>query len=227
LEDSLIKAVLWDLDGTLFDRDSSVRRLVAAQYTHFAPSLQAVSQAQWIERFMALDARGYVPKPEVYRSLLDELGITGVTSAALFAHWQAHYHDRCLLYPGAAEVLETLARDGLALGIVTNGGFPWQLRTVQALGIQHLFSTILISEAEGIRKPDAAMFERAVHRLSVAPDETIFIGDHPVVDIAGARNAGLKAIWKRDAFWQAPAACDGVVDDLRQLPRLLEKLCVA
>lgn len=152
------------------------------------------------------------------------LGITDATADVLFAYFEAHYHDRCLLFPEVIEVLDELVSQRLALGIITNGGFPWQLRTVQACGIEPYFAAILVSGAEGIRKPEPAIIRRAVQQLGVTPGEAVFVGDHPSVDIAGARSAGLKAIWKRDPYWDAPSAADGVVDDLSRLPQLIREI---
>lgn len=220
----MLKAVLFDLDGTLFDRDSSVRRLVASQYDAFAQELRPVARQTFVERFVTLDRRGYVPKQQVYRDLVRQLGITGVTATTLFSFWQAHFHDRCALFPAAAATLDQLAKAGLSLGLITNGGFPWQLHTVQALGIEHHFGTILVSEAEGLRKPDRTIFALATQRLGVAPDQAVYVGDHPAVDIAGARNAGLRTVWKRDTFWDEPAEADAVVDDLGCLPDILRQM---
>jgi putative hydrolase of the HAD superfamily len=96
------------------------------------------------------------------------------------------------------------------------------MRTIEALGIAPYFTAILASEREGLKKPDARLFHMAAQRLGVAPPEAVFVGDHPLVDIAGARGAGLKAIWKRDPFWEPPLSADGVIDHLSELePQLM------
>jgi putative hydrolase of the HAD superfamily len=56
-----------------------------------------------------------------------------------------------------------------------------------------LFDVIVISAEEGVRKPDARIFERTLARLGVAPDEAVFVDDFPV-NVAGARAAGLHAL---------------------------------
>jgi hypothetical protein len=61
------------------------------------------------------------------------------------------------------------------------------------------------------------LFHRAAQRLGVAPPEAVFVGDHSVADIAGARGTGLKTIWKRDQFWEPPLSADGVIDHLSEL----------
>lgn len=220
----MIEAVLFDLDGTLFDRDTSVRRLVEIQHDTFSFSLGHVPKPTFVMQFMKRDARGYVKKDEVYRELLQEFAISGLEVIELFDYFLAHYHDHCVPFPGLGEMLEQLHAQGLRLGIVTNGGEQFQMRTIQALGIGSYFFATLISDTEGIRKPDPAIFQRAVSRLGVTAAETVFVGDHPIVDIEGAQKAGLKAIWKRDDFWLEPTEADGVINDLRELPDLIHKL---
>ncbi len=220
----MINAVLFDLDGTLFDRDSSVRRLVASQWERLGDACARVPLETFVDEFIARDARGYVRKEVVYEGLLQAFAIPDVAATTLYQDFFARYHDDCLLFPSAREALEALGARGLRLGIITNGGSPFQLRTVQALGIEAYFSVILISGAEGIKKPDPRIFHRAVSQLGVAPAETVFVGDHPVVDVEGARNAGLRAVWKHDPFWSPPTMTDGVITDLHQLPDLIRAI---
>lgn len=56
----------------------------------------------------------------------------------------------------------------------------------------------LISESEGLRKPDPKIFERALKKLNVMAEETIFVGDHPIHDVAASRAVGMQGWWKED-----------------------------
>jgi putative hydrolase of the HAD superfamily len=62
------------------------------------------------------------------------------------------------------------------------------------------FDVVLISEAEGVRKPSAEIFRRALQRCEVEAGESVFVGDHPETDIEGARHAGLLPIWKHVSY---------------------------
>ena len=65
----------------------------------------------------------------------------------------------------------------------------------------------MISEAEGLRKPDPAIFLRAADWLHVEPSQCLFVGDNPVVDILGAHAAGMRTAWfRRDAVWPVDLA---------------------
>ena len=89
--------------------------------------------------------------------------------------------------------------------------------TIDALDIRGLLDTISISEVEGVRKPDPRIFAQAVERLELEPTDCAFVGDHPEVDVAGARAAGLQAIWKRTPYWNAPAAPVPTIDALGEI----------
>ena len=75
-------------------------------------------------------------------------------------------------------------------------------RNIEALGLEPLVDAILISEAEGLRKPDAAIFFRAAERAGARPEECLFVGDNPEADILGAHGAGMKTAWfNAGAVW--------------------------
>ena len=92
-----------------------------------------------------------------------------------------------------------------------------QSRKLQCLALSPLFDTILISDAEGISKPDRQIFHRALERLNTNPAQAVFVGDHPEVDVAGARAAGMQAIWRRDPSVSRVVEADGVIEELGDL----------
>jgi putative hydrolase of the HAD superfamily len=120
-------------------------------------------------------------------------------------------------------VLNRLKQQGYLLGIVSNGLGTFQSRTVEGLGIQDYFEVILISEIEQVRKPEAEIFRRAVKRLGVTVKNSVFIGDHPEADIMGAKNAEMKTIWKRSLYWQEAKEADAIIDELNEIPSILEQ----
>jgi putative hydrolase of the HAD superfamily len=220
----VIRAVLFDLDGTLFDRDTSVRTVIAQQYDLFAPALRHVPKDIFIRRFVDLDARGYAPKDRVYQQLVTEYIVTEISARDLYDHFYATYHRCCKPFADLHVTLAQLQTHEMRLGIITNGGHAFQMRTIESLSIVPYFSAIFTSEQEQLKKPDARLFHRAVQRLGVTASEAVFVGDHPIVDIAGARDAGLKAIWKRDSFWEPPISMDGIIDHLAELESQIMRL---
>lgn len=69
-----------------------------------------------------------------------------------------------------------------------------QEQKIRQLGITDLIDEVLISEQEGSRKPDRKIFERALARLRILPAEAWYVGDHPLVDVHGAFEAGLTPV---------------------------------
>lgn len=218
----MIRAVIFDLDRTLLDRDASFADFARSQHARFLSRLGGIAESTYVDCLVALDAQGAVWKDVVYQRLVADLGITAITWGELFADFDARIAEHYVPFPGLHESLDELSRF-YQLGLISNGRGEFQQRTLNALGISDRFQVVLISEIEGLRKPDAAIFHRALQRLSCEPAEAVYVGDHPEADVRAARSAGLRGIWKRNDAFAAPEA-DGIIDSLRELPSLLLRL---
>lgn len=75
------------------------------------------------------------------------------------------------------------------------------MSNLRALNIHTYTNTILVSEAEGIKKPHPEIFERALQKLDVKAAECLYVGDHPENDVLGSERVGILGVWKRDSFW--------------------------
>ena len=102
--------------------------------------------------------------------------------------------------PGTRQALLQIG-ERYRLGAISNSdGKVRQLLT--AVGIADCFSTITDSGIVGCEKPDPRIFKRAVERCSSLASKTMFVGDHPEIDIQGAKGAGLVPVWKAVPYWQ-------------------------
>ena len=101
------------------------------------------------------------------------------------------------LYPDVAPALERLG-DRYRLVALTNGN-----ANLERIGIRHLFADVVTAAEAGVAKPDAGIFDLACRRAGARRDEVLHVGDHPEIDVAGARAAGLAAAWinRHDADW--------------------------
>ena len=200
-----IRAVLFDLDNTLTHRDQSI----LAYSQHLANTYQRqlqhtdISQIQSIIR--RIDNGGY-PKKEllthpsiaasVAYALQQELNWNSLPDfEELTQFWFQQFGLSAVAMPGANHLLAELKQQGYKLAVVSNGGHATRLTILQGLGFSHYFDQIISSELVGISKPNPEIFLHTSRQLDIAPQNCLFIGDHPVNDIQGAAQAGMQALW--------------------------------
>jgi putative hydrolase of the HAD superfamily len=213
-----IEAVLFDLDGTLYDRDRLAVELFERQYTAFASELRGISRERFRRDVHAMDDHGHGVKETGYAALVEAWGLDAALAGRLLAHFWDNFDEHCRLDVDTRDTLAELRRRGLKLGVITNGPGVMQRRKLAMLGLEHAFDAVLVSDEERVRKPDPEIFRRALARLEVAARRAVFVGDHPVADVDGAHGAGLLAVWKFVPYWPPPAAPDPpVIDFLSEL----------
>ncbi|MCM3185604.1 HAD family hydrolase [Priestia megaterium] len=219
----MIKAVIFDLDGTLLDRDSSLKLFIQDQYRRYSKELAHIPKQEYISRFIELDHKGYVWKDKVYQQLLNEYDLSNLTWEGMLDDYLYYFPAHCVPFLHMEHVLKELKKKGLLLGMITNGFTDFQWMNVRALGIDHYFDTILVSEQEGIKKPHKDIFLRALKALDVSAEESVYIGDHPENDVLGARGAGMHAVWKKDAFFDGNFTDSYVIEDLKELLNVINE----
>ncbi|WP_425147429.1 HAD family hydrolase [Deinococcus sp.] len=181
-----MKAVLFDLAGTLHDRAQSVQRYLRRHIGRFEVP------AGYAERWTELDDLGYRPKREVFGQLVGEFTLKHDPEALLQDFLDHAWNDLAPM-PHAHVVLREVWRRGVRVGIVTNGLTVKQRACIRGLTIEGLIDDVIVSEAVKLRKPDPASFHLALERLGVTPDEAWYVGDSPQNDVAGPQSAGLRA----------------------------------
>ena len=200
-----IRAVLFDLDNTLTHRDQSI----LAYSQHLAHTYQQQLQHDQISQIPSIIRRidnGGYPKKEllthpsiaasVAYALLQELNWNSVPKLdELTQFWFQQFGLSAVAMPGANSLLAELKQQGYKLAIVSNGGHATRLTILQGLGFSHYFDEIISSELVGISKPNPEIFLHTSRQLNIVPENCLFIGDHPVNDIQGATQAGMKALW--------------------------------
>jgi putative hydrolase of the HAD superfamily len=188
----VIRGIIFDLDMTLLDRRACIALYL--QWSLERVGLPEHSHPKYQARFHALDRDGYGSKDELFACLIVEFALQHEAQVLLeeFRKFIAMHPQP---FPDALETVRTLKERGYALAIITNGRDVEQRAKIRNAQLELFFDTILISETEGIKKPDPEIFTRATSRLNLAPSDCLFVGDHPENDVMGAAKAGLKTAW--------------------------------
>lgn len=221
-----LQAILFDLDETLLDRTTSLQRFVTAQHAAF-PALQHIPLETYVHRFIELDAYGHTWKDFVYRKLIIENDVVTLTEQELLDDYLVNFARFCVGFPYLRATLEELSAAGYRLGVITNGPTPFQERNFAALGVADLFEVVTVSAAVNLRKPDPAIFAYTLAQMKLPAHAALYVGDNPKADIAGAKAAGMRAIWRANPRWPKCDAADAVVHELNELPGLVASLAAA
>ncbi|MFC1628711.1 HAD family hydrolase [Gemmatimonadota bacterium] len=232
-----VKAVLFDVLHTLVDDSGfpryQLRNLLIAEEID-------LDDGQFEEVYQALSRKEYdwdaaaVETP--FRSIRDR---HRSRLTALYEHFGLNEHrdlesDIELLwkriatsglYGEVSEVLPTLAARGYRLALISNADENDPvIQVILGAELPVTFEVVVTSEGAGAYKPAARIFEHALWRLDLDPQETVFVGDSPSSDIAGGSRAGLRTVWVNRKGGEYPAgypAPDATVTDLTGLFDLL------
>ncbi|WP_342479951.1 HAD family hydrolase [Paenibacillus sp. FSL L8-0340] len=198
-----VQALLFDLDNTLMDRDSTFRSFSEQFVRDFLGHLQPEEAQRVVEDIIVRDADGYRDKDGFFAELSEVLPWEKAVSAAdIRTYYDETYTGHGALMKYAEDILNYCREQGYILGLVTNGKKQIQYGKIDLLGLRGFFKSIVISGEAGISKPDPAIYRLALERLGTTAEQTLFIGDHPVNDIWGAGKAGMETIWlKRNHEW--------------------------
>lgn len=189
-----LRAVFFDLDQTLTDRVRSVEVVAGKLLSAFPEHGHGCNAGMIRDTIMALDKGGYRPRGE-FCGLVTQALKWNLPAEELEKWWRSNFPPCAVEAEGATRVLAALHARGIRLGIITNGTTHSQSTKIEVLGFRRYLSTVQISEAAGINKPDPEIFRRALREAGVAASDTLFVGDHPENDILAAQAVGMHTAW--------------------------------
>ena len=238
------KAVIFDYVGTLvscggYSLDASRQKLYKAL------TAEGFDVAQ--DRFIA----AYILVHEKYRKIryeqlrevtnavwvaeaLCNLGFNASSDddrvkSALNVFFQA-FIDTLSLREGAKELIKQ-AQQQRKVGLISNFTHaPVIYKSLRKLGIGEFFNAVVVSEEVGWRKPSGKIFGDALSKLQVQANEAVYIGDSPIEDIKGAKDAGLKTVFVPSQFnslkdlLESNQKPDYIVNDLKDVTNLKQIL---
>lgn len=188
----MARALLIDLDDTLYDEASYVRsgfRAVTDDLARRFPQLDARRMLAAMNAELEAHGRG-----RVFDAVLADAGLAA--DPALIADLVQIYRDHApaiSLWPGVAEALADLRRDH-RLAIITDGLGRMQRRKFTALGLERLVDEVVYCWEEDAPKPDPGAYREALQRFAVRAADAVVIGDRPDHDMAAAAAIGCRSI---------------------------------
>ncbi|GGV74364.1 hydrolase [Streptomyces griseoloalbus] len=228
-----IRAVVWDVDDTLFDYTSADREGMRAhllaegllsRYASVDEALvrwREITDLQWA-RFAAGEVDFETQRRDRTRAFLDR-ELTDDEADHWFRRYLVHYESAWALFPDVLPVLDALAT-GHRHAVLSNSSLHVQDRKLRILGVHDRFEAILCAAELGVSKPAAGAFLAACEALALPPDQVAYVGDHPEIDGRGAAEAGLLSVWiDRGNTWAAvePPVGPRRIASLAELPSLL------
>ena len=228
----MIRAVLWDIDGTLLDFKAAERAAIRSCFAIFA--LGECTDAM-LEEYSAINVRwwqalerGERTKPEIlverFKEFFRNHGIDPAAAEPFNREFQIRLGDTIVFPEGAMETVRAL-RGRVIQCAVTNGTKIAQQRKLRRSGLDTLLDRIFISEDLGAEKPSPTFFDRVFEALpDVSRAEALIVGDSLTSDIRGGINAGVRTVWYDPWGREAPAELriDHRIRSLREVPALLD-----
>lgn len=201
----VIRAVLFDLDNTLTHRDLSIEaysRYLHQAYAQFLAHDQVTDITAIIKH---IDQGGYPQKQLLTHPSIAASVAYALQQQLVWTHtpyvdeltqfWSKHFGACAVPMLGAQALLQQLKQQGFKLGVISNGKHQSRVNILQGLGFLDYFDVVYSSELVGVAKPNAEIFLHTAQALHLAVHECVFVGDHPVNDIHGAQQAGMRAVW--------------------------------
>lgn len=205
-----IKAVLFDLGDTLWRVDYSaeteayarVRQALVEALGEGVPDAQALRDAAtavFAEEAWAWQAgkMEQLPTEEAFRRAFARLGLD-VPGEVLrrIPELAISGSIRYRVDPETRRTLRALRERGLRIGVISNtyqSRGPLE-RSLADHKLLPFIDVLVISSEVGLTKPHPAIFEAALRSLQISPSEAVFVGDTPLADIKGAKDAGMRAV---------------------------------
>lgn len=197
-----IRAVLWDVDGTLLNFLAAEKAAIRECFRRFKlgecpddmlARYSAINRGYWekIERGEIGKSRALVAR---FEDFFAGEGLPTGCAEAFNDEYQVRLGDTVVFERGAREAVEAL-RGRVKQYAVTNGTATAQRRKLKNSGLDKLLDGVFISEDIGVEKPDAAFFDDVFRHIVAARDETVIIGDSLTSDMLGGNNAGIRCWW--------------------------------
>ncbi len=198
--------IFFDLDHTLWDYDTNTSEAVFELFEYYDFKSLPVSREDFLRQFHEannylwdLYNHGHIDRMYLrhnrFKMIMEKLGFDErFVPEGIGEKYLSVAPSKNGLVDGAMDILQYLASN-YQMHIISNGFDDVQYRKMEASGILHFFNKIITSDNSGFRKPQKEIFHFAMSRAESTFDNSIFIGDNPTTDIAGAISAEMDVIY--------------------------------
>ncbi len=222
-----IKAVLWDIDGTLLDFQVAERHAIRACFS----KLQlGECTDEMLQDYVEINVgywrrleRGELTKPQVlvgrFEEFFGKYGIDPAAAQAFNEEYQVRLGDTICFCKNALETVRAL-HGQVRQYAVTNGTKTAQERKLTESGLDKLLEGVFISEMIGIEKPMKAFFDKVFQEIGAyKPEEMMIVGDSLTSDIKGGNNAGIVTCWYNPGGEKRPEGLriDYEIKDIKEI----------
>lgn len=223
----MIKAIFFDIDDTLYDstklatmaRKNSIQAMIDAGL----PIKDERKVYGILKRVIAKFGPNY---QRHYDRLMEELNLEvnpKIVAAGVVAYERTKM-GYLKPFPGVIPTLIRL-KNGYNLGVISNGLAVKQWEKLIGLGIYHFFDVVATSEELGYEKPEREIFEFAMEKLKVKPEECVMVGDRRETDILGASKVGMYTVLKKSKTIVKKSSAKKILPDF-EIANILEILQV-
>lgn len=197
-----VKAVVFDLDGTLVDTAPDL--MAATNHVLSMLKRRPITMPE-VRAFVGRGAKKLIERGVAATGdAIDEASLT-YYHAEFLRHYEGHTADRSEIFPGVVALLKRLADSGIKAGVCTNKPEGLSRLLLDTLDLSRFLGTIVGPDTIGIAKPEAAPYLETVKRLGVAPQHSIMVGDSEI-DVLTARAAGVPIVAVTFGYTAKPVA---------------------
>lgn len=232
---TMIRIILWDVDGTLLDFHAAESAAIRFLFRDFGlgectdEMIRRYSQIN--DSFWQRLERNEITKPQVligrFEAFFSETGIDPGLAPAFNRQYQPRLGDTIVFRDDSLSIIKAL-KGKVRQYVVSNGTIVAQAKKLRLSGLGEQMDGIFLSEELGVEKPNIGFFEKvfsAIHPEALS--EVMIVGDSLTSDMQGGINAGIRTCWYNPCRKPLPDGypVDHIIHDLHELENLLCAEC--